>query len=380
MKINIVLGHTMSFPSAKGGGIENLYLLLSRQFAGLGHEVVVYSRAWDGYPDAETDEHRVRHVRLPGFDWTGKKTLDAINSLRWCLRLRRRLEHADVTLFNTLFSFLVLLRPQYGVAISTIHRTPKRRIRLFKSFDRIYAGSDAVVEQARAVAPELKNLKRIYNCVSLPQQRPSLVSRPRGNGLLFTYVGRFVRDKGLEYLVKGFAESLVDYPRNKLLTLGPQTDREGADSAFFAQMQSFVQQRKLTDSIAFHPPIYEREALMGRLSEADVVCVPTVTGETFSMAILEAMAMGKPVLTSDFGPMPEAVDHLETGYVSKVADSASIAEGIRFFSADPSRIDTLSKRAWEKVQEFSVEGIAQEYLDDFSVLLQKRRARRDRSA
>lgn len=379
MKINIVLGHALPFPPTKGGGIENLYRLLSRRFAALGHEVVVYSRSWAGYPDAETDEHRVRHVRLPGLDWTGKKALNAFNSLRWCLRLRRRLEHADVTLFNTFFSFLLLRRPQYGVAISTIHRTPKRRIRFFKSFDRVYAGSDAVVEQARAVAPGLKNLKRIYNCVALSKEPPPIMSRASSNGLLFTYVGRFVRDKGIEYLVKGFAESLADYPRNKLLTVGPQTDREGADSAFFAQMQSLVAQRKLTDSIAFHPPIYDREELMGRLSEADVVCVPTITGETFSMAILEAMAMGKPVLTSDFGPMPEAVDHLENGYVSRVEDSASIAEGIRFFSADPSRIDTLSKRAWEKVQRFSVERIAQEYLDDFSVLVRERRARRDRA-
>jgi len=375
MKINVVLGHSLPFPPTKGGGIENINFSLAKAFAALGHQVVVYSRHESGLKRKETDEFGIRHVRLDGFDWTSRKPIDALNSLRWCTRLSKNMEPADVTLFNTLFSFLLGNSGRFGIRASTIQRTPTRwKVRLFKKMDRVYCPSDAVLRQAQEACPAMKNLKRIYNCIELPVAAPPAPSTKK-QGLTFLYLGRFVRDKGLEYLVKGFQASLAQFPDNRLVTMGPQTGRSGADEPFLAEMKQYIADCDIADRVSFEPPTYDRRVLERAIVDADVICVPTLWGETFSAAILEAMVFAKPVLVSDFGPMPEAVDHLNTGFVSKAADAGSLAEGFRFFSGNADRLEELGRNAREKVREFSSEKIAGEYLADFHHLLKTKTQR-----
>ena len=369
MKINIALGHSLPFPPTKGGGIENINFSLSKAFVALGHEVVVYSRHEPGLRRKETDQFGIRHIRLNGFDWTSRKPIDALNSLRWCMRLSKSMEPADATLCNTLFSFLFRKNGRLGILASTIQRTPTRwKVKLFSHMDRVYCPSDAVLRQALQAYPKMPNLKRIYNCIEVPAAAPP--GRPaKTGGLTFLYLGRFVRDKGLEYLVKGFHASLAEYPDNRLVTMEPQTGGSGADEPFLAEMKHYVADHRISDRVAFQPPTYDRRALEQAIIEADVICIPTLWGETFSAAILEAMVFAKPVLVSDFGPMPEAVDHLKTGFISKAADAASLADGFRFFSGNAERLDDLGRNAREKVRSFSSMEIARQYLDDFQDLL-----------
>jgi len=371
LKINIVIGHALPFPPIKGGGIENLYYLLSRALAKLGHYVVVYSRLTEGLKRCEIDSHRIKHIRLKGYDWASGKFRNGLNSLLWCLRLRNVMEAADVTMFNTLFSFLLLEKKKYGALIYTLHRTPNWKLKLFKHFDRIYCGSDAVKSQALKICPKMKNIKRIYNCIEIRDEFPA--KDPEKGRLTFIYVGRFVKDKGLEPLIKGFQKSLELFPENRLLTLGPQKDEDGADTEFFHTMLGFVQEHRLERNISLLPPIYDKRLLYSKISESDVVCIPSLWGETFSMAVLEAMMLAKPVLVSDFGPMPEAVEHLRTGFITRAGDAESICEGIKYFSRNCANLPQMGKAAKNKaLSEFSSQKIAQEYLQDFRSLMARK--------
>jgi len=368
MKINLVLGHQLGFPPTRGGGVENLNWMLAKQYIKKGHEVVAYSRLMANLPATEVDAFGIRHRRIPGHDILPNVWHDHWHALRYAGRLWPVLEKADVTSFHTPFSFLLRHKKGLGVCTHHIHRTPKWIVRLYGGFDRLYGGSNAVIDQARAIDPSLKNLKRVYNCISLPAQRPPMRTDYSG-GLNFLYVGRFVPDKGLEALIKGFHATLAEFPKNRLATLGPQTSQDGADSAFFARMCAYVKDNKLEQNVEFSPPIFDRAKLQERVGAADVVCVPTITGETFSMAILDGMAQAKPILTSDFAPMLEAVDHLKNGYVSKRGDANSVAEAIRYFTQLGSGLNDLGTAAFEKTRRsFSDESIAQEYLDDFAAL------------
>jgi glycosyltransferase involved in cell wall biosynthesis len=214
----------------------------------------------------------------------------------------------------------------------------------------------------------MRNLKRVYNCIDLPLVAPSAGTREQ-KGLTFLYVGRFVPDKGIASLVYGFERALKEFPENRLLTVGPQESSGGADSRFFRVMSRYLKERALSSKVEFMPPIFDKERLNALIASADVICVPSLSGETFSMAILEAMALAKPVLVSDFCPMPEAVDHKVTGYVAKLGDADSIAEGIRFFSENASHLRDFGLAGFRKASEFfSVQRIAREYLADFADL------------
>jgi glycosyltransferase involved in cell wall biosynthesis len=281
------------------------------------------------------------------------------------------MEPADVTMFNTLFSFLLLRNKKYGALIYTLHRTPNWKLKLFKHFDRIYCGSDAVKFQALKLSPAMKNIKRVYNCIEISDGFPT--KKAEKGRLTFIYVGRFVKDKGLEPLIKGFEKSLRLFPSNRLLTLGPQKDEEGGDTHFFHSMLRFTKAHGLDRPISFLPPMYDKKSLYSRINDSDVVCIPSLWGETFSMAVLEAMMLAKPVLVSDFGPMPEAVEHLRTGFITRAGDADSICEAVEYFSRNHAKLEQMGKAAKDKaLSEFSCPNIAQEYLEDFRNLIKRK--------
>ena len=374
LKINLVLGQQLVFPPIRGGGVENLNFALACQFARLGHNVVAYSRAIAELPTRDIDEHGIKHVRISGYDLHPNIWLDHINALRWAIRLTQILENADVTSFHTAFSFLLRYRAGLGVCTHTIHRTPKAIVSLYRKLDRVYCGADAVVCQAKKLDSKIDNLKRIYNCIEIQPDLIAPVSAPQVyRGLLFLYVGRFVRDKGIESLIKGYELSTQKHPRNRLETVGAQTDDSGADMIFFHDMLSYLETKQLKEYIKFLPPIFARLKLIAKMREADVICVPSLSGETFSMAVLEGMALGKPVLVSDFGPMPEAIDHKVDGYVADAGSAESISNAISFFSENPATLSEIGTAAQKKVREkFSSEVIATEYLLDFQTLIRKK--------
>ena len=369
VKINLVLPHQLPFPPEKGGGVENLNWLLAKEFSRLGHAVTAYSRSFPHLAKEETDAHGIQHVRVRGYDRRPNRWVDHAFGLAYMTNIRKVIRRADLTSSHTPFSFLLPFgKENKGVYTHTIHRTPKWYVPFYSRLPRVYCGSDAVVKQALAIYPRMKNLKRVYNCVDIDADFLA-PQRAKAAGLHFLYVGRFVRDKGLESLIRGFRSALRDYPLARLTTVGPQQENEGGDQRFFAGMSGLVERSGMQSSIRFLPPIYQRERLEELISSADVICVPSLGGETFSMAVLEAMALSKPVLVSDFGPMVEAVDHKVSGYIASAGDADSLAQGIRYFSAEPGLAERMGRAALAKAAEcFSVEKIAAEYLSDFGAL------------
>jgi glycosyltransferase involved in cell wall biosynthesis len=113
----------------------------------------------------------------------------------------------------------------------------------------------------------------------------------------------------------------------------------------------------------------ERCTMLGYVSDAAlaelyrrcaVFCYPSL-GEGFGLPVLEAMAAGAAVLTSDISSLPEvggdAVEYVDPH------DTASIAGGLRRLLTDQSRRHELAERAQTRAREFSWERFAQIVLD-----------------
>ncbi len=66
----------------------------------------------------------------------------------------------------------------------------------------------------------------------------------------------------------------------------------------------------------------------------------------------------------------EMVDPEENGYIAKAGDTGAWSEGVRYFICHPERIAAMGTRSFEKAKlSFSVEKIADEYLEDFRALV-----------
>ena len=374
LRINFVLGHQLPFPPTQGGGVNNLLWMLARQFTRLGHAVSVCSPVADGLPWEETDEHGIHHCRFTGTRMRRGVWPNNLTGIPYTFRVWRKLPTADVTSFHAPFSFILRHRKNIGVCTHTIHRTPKWIVRLYGNMDRIYAGSNATVREASAISPRIAGrLKAIHNCIEINDVTPK-ASPALGAPLSLIYVGRFAPDKGLYSLLGGGIDAIRTGADIRITTLGPQRDSQGGDSTFFEAMNRLVREAGVAERFCFVPNVTDRAQLFAQIDAHDVFCLPSLSGETFSMAGLEAMSRAKPLLTSDYGPMPEMVDDEVTGVTVTAGDRGAWAEAICRLDKARCQLPEMGAASWSKAsREFSVETIADEYIADFRCLISGRK-------
>lgn len=107
---------------------------------------------------------------------------------------------------------------------------------------------------------------------------------------------------------------------------------------------------------------------MARLMAAMDLFVLSTHREGFPLSILEAMAMGKPVVATAVGGIPEIVTHGVTGYMHQHGNSKELADALLRLMDNPEEARSIATSARENVlknfsrQKFADE-IAETYLD-----------------
>ncbi len=139
------------------------------------------------------------------------------------------------------------------------------------------------------------------------------------------FVGRLVREKGLLELFEAFRALYADLPNLWLLVVGPH-DSEKAD--------------RVSPTISKNYGISDRCIFTGRVpdilemySAMDIFVLPSHR-EGMPLAVLEAQAMGIPVITSDARGCRESIVPGRTGMIVPVGDSGALAEAIKKLAND----------------------------------------------
>jgi glycosyltransferase involved in cell wall biosynthesis len=371
MKINIVLGHELPFPSKKGGGVNSLLGQLVNEFNTLGNEVTVFSPEFDGYKNFEIVKG-VKHIRVRGSKRRKNLMLNFIFGLPYFFRVLKKMEYADVLSSHLWHGFLFSFLKVCKVKTHTVHRDPKKFLKLFSSFDRIYFGSDSVCDDGKKMMPNLQSkFHTIYNCVDFKKYSNPIPQQIDGK-IKFLYVGRFSEDKGLRSLFEGFEKSFKFNPNIYLKTVGPLTTEGGSDLAYIQELSKFIVANKLTDNIEIAGPIYDRDELDEEISKHDVIVLPSIYGETLNMVILECMRIGKAQLISDLpANLPLNKDGI-TGYFCEAGNSNSWLENINKISNDINNGINFGLKTYNYGKEkFSSEIIAKVYISDFKSILEK---------
>lgn len=113
----------------------------------------------------------------------------------------------------------------------------------------------------------------------------------------------------------------------------------------------------------------KQEEVRQILSEASVFVLPSVVTERgdrdgIPVALMEAMAVGLPVVSTRVSGIPELVEHGVTGLLAEEKDAAGLAGAIEQLFADPAAAQAMAAQARRKVeQEFDVAREAQKLLD-----------------
>ena len=96
------------------------------------------------------------------------------------------------------------------------------------------------------------------------------------------------------------------------------------------------------------------------LGSADLLCAPSLGGESFGMVLTEAFASGTPVVASNIAGYRDVVRNRQDGLLVPVGDAVELGEALRDLALDPQRRARMSASARERAERFAWPQIAQE--------------------
>jgi phosphatidylinositol alpha-mannosyltransferase len=184
----------------------------------------------------------------------------------------------------------------------------------------------------------------VPNGVDLSAARPD-DSRPHDE-LRIVFVGRAEERKGLPVLLRAF-EALRGVGVDARLTVAGPTaeevepmllDREGIELA-----------GQVDDA--------EKWRLLG---QADLLCAPSLGGESFGMVLTEAFASGTPVVASDIAGYRDVVRRGRDGVLVPAGDAVALGETLLELASEPARRSKMAEAARERAERFAWPNVARE--------------------
>ncbi len=161
------------------------------------------------------------------------------------------------------------------------------------------------------------------------------------DSLRLIFVGRPEERKGLPVLLTAF-EALVEHHDAELVVIGAES----------AEVERYVTEDETLRRIRALGRVSGAE-LWRRLAEADLLCAPSLAGESFGMVLTEAFAAGTPVLASNIAGYADVVTDGHDGVLVPPADPQRLAEALQAFSLAPDRLTRMAGAARESAQRYA---------------------------
>jgi glycosyltransferase involved in cell wall biosynthesis len=150
-------------------------------------------------------------------------------------------------------------------------------------------------------------------------------------------------------LVRAVAEVVREMPELVVLCAG--------DGPHRGAFEREAAERGLTNAVRF---LGHRADVPALLALSRLVVLPSLA-ESFGFAALEAMSLGRPVVASRAGGLPEVVRDGDTGLLVDVGDAAGLARAMVALLRDPERAAALGAAGRERARGFSCDRMLRGY-------------------
>jgi glycosyltransferase involved in cell wall biosynthesis len=235
----------------------------------------------------------------------------------------------------------------------------------YKYADKIVAVSDAVArEAARYYRLPEKKIVVIHSGVNLPTLTDAVEEEQKiGHNILV--VGRLIWRKGIHYLIEALPFVVAEYSDVRLMVVG-----EGEQKA---SLEDCAKRLRIEKNVRFLGRV-SSEKLHSLYLHADVYVQPSLY-EPLGIAILEAMSMGKPIVASRVGGIPELVTSGVEGLLVEPGNAFQLGESIRSLFSDSSLRRKCGHNARRKVEtDFTWTKAAQQTLNLYEDLVLSKRS------
>lgn len=183
------------------------------------------------------------------------------------------------------------------------------------------------------------DVSEIQQALAAPFDRDSLCRRFQldPESVLIFALGQFIERKGCRILLEAARELLTEYPQLHFVWIGTdpldKTQRRQIQDSGVAARFRYISGEELGGG---------RLNLLTTLRLADLFVLPSLQ-EGLPLALIEAMALGKPCIASNINAIPEALINDQTGLLVPAADSGALAEGIAEMLRDETQRQRLAR-------------------------------------
>lgn len=173
----------------------------------------------------------------------------------------------------------------------------------------------------------------------LPEVRERAAGIRRPGVFTFVFVGRLVRDKGINELVEAFRRLSAEYRQARLLLVGPQ---EPELDPLAPDTVAEIQSNPAIEAVG------RQRDVRPWLAAADTFVLPSYR-EGFPNVVIEAGAMGLPSIVTDINGSREIIIEAENGAIIPVRDSGALYAAMRRFTAERDCVAAMAANARQLV-------------------------------
>ena len=365
MKIALVSPYDFAYP----GGVANHISSLEHHFTRMGHEVRIIAPASStvstfgdrfipiGTPRPVPSSGSIARITIS--PWLSSRIKAVLDEEKFDI----------IHLHEPLLPMLctTVLRLSHTANVGTFHAsgarpwyefgTPLGKLFLkkwFRKLDGKIAVSKPAMEYVSKYFPGYYNI--IPNGVDINHFSPSVSPIDDfGDGKLnILFVGRLEKRKGADFLLEAYKRVKGEIPNSRLIVVGPGTRLR-------KKYERQVRQNGLDDVVFAGYVSYDE--LPGYYKTADIVCSPATGRESFGIVLLEAMAVGKPVVASNIEGYANVVTHGVDGLLVPPKDGEMLAQALISLATDESLRQQMGAKGRLKASDYGWEHIAQKILD-----------------
>lgn len=385
-KIAIVTSGILPVPAVLGGAVENLIdsFIEANERTGK-YELHVFSVYASAVEDATRDKKFVHYnyVRTGSLLYKlRKKVFQHIHRTYYYNYHLEFFLHSILHKIKSMHFDLILIenRPGYVIPISNVtdarialrihtdlfNQTTPFAAQILARADRVIAVSDYINRKVSDIQDGSK-VVTVHNGIDLERfsvQRNDALRqelRLEAKDFVLVYCGRIIPEKGIKELIQAM-NLLQDSMSVKLMIVGGSFygDQLG-DNPFIKELKELAS--ALSDRIIFTGYVNYAD-IPSYLSVADVAVVPSICEEAFGLSVLEPMAIGLPIITTNAGGIPEVAGEANAVIIKRDEEMPQhLSEAITRLYNNPQLVKEMGRQSQVLSKRYSKERNVQELIN-----------------